>query len=124
MQERPRLAPDVEQQTADRRMQVHVLVRVGMASGRPVAAKAANCGADLGGELTADARTDEIVEAEPELGGRELSGAVSRSGIWAGGKDGRALDHDEVEADVQGRMRRARRTASAGGGPATMRLAG
>ncbi len=106
-----------DHQPADGRMQVHVLVRVGVVERQAGRGEGRELGADLGRELPADARPEEVAQAQAELVGREPARPrPTRCGDFAGRQHGRAFDDDEMQADAQARHRAGAAHRVGGGG--------
>ena len=106
------LAPDLDQEPADRRMQMHVLVRVGVVEPQPGGREGLVLRPDLGRQPAAHAGAEEIVDAESQLVGP--NGPAQ--------DDGPSITTRCSPTPRPGSTR-ARRTASAAAGPATIRLA-
>ena len=95
------LATDVEHQPADRRMQVHVLVCVRVGEGQAGGSEGGELGAYLGSELTVDARTNGVVDAETELARREPALGVHEVGDLFRRQHSGALDDHKMQPDAQ-----------------------
>ena len=101
----PELPADLQHQPPDGRMQMHMLVRIGVVQRQPGGGEGGELRADLGGELAADARTGEVVDAEAELVGREPAVGIHQVGNLGRRQHSRALDHHEMQSDAQVRQR-------------------
>ena len=117
------LAADVEHQPADRRMQMHVLVRIRVAERQAGGGEGGELRADLRGELAADARAGGVVDAEAELVGGEPAVRVHQIGNLGRRQHGGAFDHHQMQPDAQVRQG-ARAPHGIGGGRAGHHQAG
>ena len=97
---KPMREPGLDQHAADRRVQVHVLVRVGVIERQARGGEGAVLRRDLGRDLPPAARTEEVFQCEAELVGGEPPRAVHQMRHGAG-QHGIALDHHEVQAYPQ-----------------------
>ena len=96
---------DVDHQPTYRRMQVHVLVRIGMVERQPGGGERRELCADFRGELPADARAEEVVHAESKLVRGKLSPCVDQIGNFRCRQHGGTVDRHQMQADAKGRTR-------------------
>ena len=121
---RPNSRADPQHQAPDRRMQVHVLVRVGMVQRQAGSGKRRELGTNFRRKLAAHARTKEIAYSRAATDRMETSLPHPRDpGISAGGNTACPSIATRCSPTRSPGNARARRTASAAAGPATIRLA-
>ena len=95
------LAADVDHQPSYGRMQVHVLVRVGMVEREPGGGESGELGADFGGKLPANTRTEEIINPEAELVRWKPALGVQKIRDCGPRQYGWPFDHHEMQSDAK-----------------------
>jgi len=95
-----KVAADVQHQSADGRVQVHVLVRIRMVERETGCGERSELCADLSGKLPPDVGKN-VANAQSELIRRELPIGVHEAGNLCRRQHSRAFDDHEVQADAQ-----------------------
>ena len=80
---------------------MHVLVCVGVVQRQPGGGEGGELRADLGGELAAHARAEEVVDPQAKLAGGKLSVGIDQIRDLVGRQHRLPLDHHQVQPDTQ-----------------------
>ena len=98
---RPNSRPIRTSIAAHGRMQMHVLVRVGMAEPQPGRGEGGELRPDLRRQLAAHARAEEIVHPEAQLVGRKPAARIDQIGDLRRRQHRRTLDHHQMQPHPQ-----------------------
>ena len=94
----------LDQHAADCGVEVHVLVRVGVVQAQAGGGEGCVLGGDLGPQLAADARVEEVAHAQSRLVGWELAVRADQAGDLGRRQDGGTFNHDQMQAHVKVRQ--------------------
>ncbi len=89
--------PDFDHQLSDDRVQMHVLVSVGVIEAQAGGGEGGKLGTNFGCKLTPGPRAQEIAKAEAELLGWELTGSIDEIRYLRSRQDSWPFNHHEMQ---------------------------